>query len=115
MIKIENHIGSIRVTRNYLYGLIEHAVTGCFGVADLNDSSLFETIQTRLCPESIRRGICFKYKKNMLVVDLHIVTGIGANMSVIASSIRNKVRYAIEQAIGIEPAEVNVYIDGIHS
>ena len=109
MIVIENHIGSIRVTKTYLYSLIEHTVTNCFGVADLNDSSPVETLKTKLFPSDIRRGI------RLLVVDLHIVTGIGANMTAITDSIRNKVRYAIEQATGFQPAAVNVYIDGIRA
>ena len=115
MIVIENHIGSIRVSKAYLYSLIEHTVTSCFGVADLNDSSLLETIQTKLFPTDIHRGIRLKSRRNQLVIDLHIVTGIGANMNAITASIRNKVHYAIEQATGFEPAAVNVYIDGIRA
>lgn len=115
MIVIENHIGSIRVSKTYLYALIEHTVTSCFGVADLNDSSPLETIQTMLFPGDIRRGIRLKVRQNTLVIDLHIITGIGANMTAITSSIRNKVRYAVEQATGVEPAAINVYIDGIRA
>ena len=49
------------------------------------------------------------------MIDLHIVTGIGANMTAITDSIRNKVRYAVEQATGFEPAAINVYIDGVRA
>lgn len=115
MIVIENHIGSIRVSKTFLYSLIEHTVTNCFGVADLNDYSPLDTIKTKLFPSDIRRGIRLRSQRNQLVVDLHIVTGIGANMSAITDSIKNKVRYAIEQATGFEPAAINVYIDGIRA
>ena len=115
MITIENHIGSIRVSKTYLYSLIEHTVTNCFGVADLNDSSPLETLKTKLFPGDIHRGISLRTRKNALVIDLHIITGIGANMNAITDSIRNKVRYAVEQAIGIAPAAINVYIDGIRA
>lgn len=115
MILIENHTGSIRVTKSYLYSLIEHAVTGCFGVADLNDSSPVETVKTKLFPGDIHRGIQLHVQKNAIMIDLHIITGIGANISAITASIRNKVSYAVEQAIGMEPAAVNVYIDGIRA
>ena len=115
MIIIENHIGTIRVTKKYLFSLIEHTVTNCFGVADLNDSSPLETLKTKLFPSDIRRGIQLRAKKNALVIDLHIITGIGANMTAITDSIRNKVRYAVEQATGIEPAAINIYIDGIRA
>lgn len=115
MIVIENHIGTIRISKTYLYDLIEQTVTSCFGVADLNDSSLMETVKTKLFPGDIHRGIRLHSELNKLVIDLHIVTGIGANISAITDSIRNKVRYAVEQAIGIAPAEINVFIDGIRA
>ena len=115
MIVIENHIGSIRISKAYLYDLIEQTVTNCFGVADLNDSSLMETVKTKLFPADIHRGIRLRADKNELVIDLHIVTGIGANINAITDSIRNKVRYALMEAVGVEPAEINVYIDGIRS
>lgn len=115
MIIIENHTGSIRVTKAYLYALIEHTVTSCFGVADLYESSLLETVQTKLFPEDIHRGIKLRVRKNALIIDLHIVTGIGANVTAITASIRNKVRYAVEQATGMEPAAVNVFIDGVRA
>ena len=115
MIIIENHIGSIRVSKTFLYSLIEHTVTNCFGVADLNESTLLETVKTKLFPGDIRRGIELHTKKNALTIDLHIITGIGANVSAITDSIRNKVRYAVEQATGFEPAEINVFIDGIRA
>lgn len=113
MIVIENHIGSIRVSKNYLYAVIEHTVTSCFGVADLCESSPLETIKTKLFPGDIQRGIQLRSKNNALVIDLHIVTGIGANIAAITDSIRNKVRYAIEEATGIQPEQINVFVDGI--
>ena len=90
MIVIENHLGSIRISRDYLYTVIEHTVTACFGVADLHESSLLETIKTKLFPGDIRRGIRLRSRNNALVIDLHIVTGIGANVtsSPTASAIR---------------------------
>lgn len=115
MIVIENHIGRICISKTYLYDLIEQTVTACFGVADLNDSTLLETVKTRLFPGVIHRGIQLRVRQNTLVIDLHIITGIGANISAITDSIRNKVSYAVEQAIGIPPAAVNVYIDGIRA
>ena len=115
MIIIENHIGSIRVSKAFLYSLIEHTVTNCFGVADLYEASPLETVKTKLFPGDIHRGIQLRTRKNALVIDLHIVTGIGANMTAITDSIRNKVQYAVEQASGIQPAAINVYIDGIRA
>ena len=84
-------------------------------IADLNDFSVFETLKSAMSSGGMHRGIRLRTRYNQLVIDLHIVTGIGANLNAITDSIKNKVRYAVEQATGIQPAAINVYIDGIRA
>lgn len=115
MIVLETHLGSVRITKSFLYSLVQHTVINCFGVAGLNDSSLCETVQTALFPDRAHRGIGLRIHKNTLTIELHIITGIGANIPAITASIREKVRYAVEQAVGLTPEAINVYVDDIRS
>ena len=48
-----------------------------------------------------------------LVIDLHIFITYGVNISAIADSIVNKVRYTVEQATGLTVNHVNVFVDGM--
>lgn len=48
-------------------------------------------------------------------MDLHISVIYGMNISAIAKSIVNKVRYTVEEATGLDVKKVNVFVDGMKS
>ena len=47
------------------------------------------------------------------VVDIHIEVVHGMNISAIAKSMVNKIRYTVEEATGLSVKKVNVFVDGI--
>lgn len=114
MITLENHIGKIRISNRYLTDLIWNTVTCCFGVADMNNISVIDDICTVLGKE--RRtgsGVSIKAKNNRLIIDIHISVVYGTNISAVVSSLKHKVKYAVEEATGIDAVTVNVAVDGI--
>ena len=50
MVTVENHIGKISVSENYLTQLVKHTVTGCFGVADVCCVNTFRSVVAALNP-----------------------------------------------------------------
>ena len=48
-------------------------------------------------------------------MDLHISVIYGMNISAIAKSIVNKVRYTVEEVTGLQVKKVNVFVDGMKS
>ena len=50
-----------------------------------------------------------------LIVDLHISVIYGMNISAIAKSIVNKVRYTVEEATGLAVKKVNVFVDNMQA
>ena len=59
------------------------------------------------------QGVQVKSAGTDLVIDLHIIVTYGVNISAIADSIVNKVRYTVEQATGLTVNKVNVFVDGM--
>ena len=49
----------------------------------------------------------------MINVDLHIIVAYGMNINAIAKSITHKVKYVINETVGINVGKVTVRIDGI--
>ena len=116
MIIVENHIGKITITAAYLSALVGYTVTSCFGVSDMNDASPKEALLSVLRrAKQIDKGVTIQSKDKKLIVNLHISVTFGTNISAIADSISNKVRFAVEEATGITVSKVNVFIDGMNS
>lgn len=114
MIIVENHIGKITITAEYLSALVGYTVTSCFGVADMNDTTPREALMSVLKrAKQIDRGVSIQSKDKKLIVNLHISVSFGTNIAAIVDSIANKVRFAIEEATGIAVSKVNVFVDGM--
>lgn len=119
MVTIENHIGKITVSENYLTELIKHTVTGCFGVAGVCESNSLINFLSDISGGAVcqkYRGIQIHYnEKNGLVIDIHIKVTFGANIPVSVKSIAHKVNFTVQEALGINVDHVNVYIDDMNN
>ncbi|MBR5273394.1 MAG: Asp23/Gls24 family envelope stress response protein [Clostridia bacterium] len=114
MIKIENPNGCIEITETYFAKLIGDAASSCFGVAQMANSSAIQGIKGFFSKGTMSdKGVSVCVVENALVVDLHIIVGYGLNISAIAKSIINKVKYTVEEATGLRVRKVNVYVDGM--
>ncbi len=116
MVNIDNHLGRITVSKEYLVSLIGHTVTNCFGVAGMNRTTALGTMAELVgVKDSLDKGVNLKYSDNKLIINLHITVTMGINITAIVASITNKVRFAVEEATGIEVFKINIYVDGMKS
>lgn len=115
MVKIENHLGNIEIDEDYFSDLIGHTVTSCFGVSGMANSGATQGIRSFFFrgKNYLDQGVQVKSAGSELLIDLHIVVTYGVNISAIADSIVNKVRYTVEQSTGLTVNKVNVFVDGM--
>ena len=116
MIRIENHLGRIEIAQEYFEYLIGNAVSSCYGVAGMVKSGTRQGLRSVFTKKSFAdEGIRVRSENGKLIVDLHICVIYGMNISEIAKSIVNKVRYTVEEATGLSVRKVNVFVDGMKS
>lgn len=114
MITVENHIGKITVSNAYLTDLVWTTVTGCFGVVDMNSSSLFEEAASFLSRRKSKdNGVIIKVKNNQLIINIHISVTFGTSIPAVINSLKHKVRYAVEEATDIKVSKINISVDNI--
>ena len=116
LINVENHLGTINISNNYLTTLIGHTVTSCFGVAQMNSFGAKQGIRSLIKKNNgIDKGVIIRQNRDKVIIDLHITVSYGVNISAIVDSIVNKVRYTVEEETDISVLKVNVFIDGMKS
>lgn len=115
MVSIENHIGKITVSENYLTELVKHTVTGCFGVADVCSVNTALSAVSALTGGKFlekNKGVhIYTDKDNGLIIDLHIKVTYGTNISAAVNSITHAVTFSVEEAAGTAVKKVNVFVD----
>lgn len=115
MLTVENHLGTIGISKDYLSSLIGHTASKCFGVVGLNDAeknrgllSVFKKAEIG-SKECVKLGIC----DGKLTIGLHITVVFGINIPTVADSLAHKIRYTIEEKTGLEVGRITVYVDGM--
>ena len=117
MIIVHNHLGGIKFTKPFFTSLISNTVTSCFGVAAMNASRPIERLADVLPITSslfnIHKGIDVTIKDKNVSIGIHISVMYGVNVSAVVSSIKNKLRYAVEEQTRLNVDKIDVFIDGL--
>lgn len=115
MLNIENHLGTISISKEYLTSLISHTASTCFGVADLNRAESNSILVAVFKKADIDKKECVKLsvKDGKLVIALHITVVFGTNISAIVDSVVHKIRYTVEEKAGLEVGKITVFVDGM--
>ena len=114
MISYETRTGSVCLTENFLSKLIGHAVTSCFGVVGMMPHNPRQRVFGLVSKEpALDTGIKLKGNADTIDVELHIMVNYGMNITAIAASITEKVKYVVEDSTGITVNKVIVKVDGI--
>lgn len=112
MIKIENHIGSIIISENYLREVVESVVRDCFGVAGICPANPLKAVFS----ENSRNGVVlYTDDKNGVVIELHILVLYGINIKTVVDSLKHKVEFVLGEALGEIKCRVDVFIDNINN
>ena len=115
MITIENYLGKIGISEEYLVALINHTASNCFGVAALNSASKKSGLLSVFKKADMKSKECVKLsvKDDKLSVALHISVLFGTNIAAVTDSLSHKIRYTVEEKTGLKISKISVFIDGI--
>lgn len=115
MITVENYLGTINISYDYLVSLIGHTASGCFGVAAMNPTGRLGILSMFRKARKENGGISLKLNDGKLVIGVHISVIFGTNISAVVNSLVHKIRYTVEEKTGIKISKITVYVDDMIS
>lgn len=120
MVIIQNHIGEIKLSRQFFSQLIGGTLVNCFGVVDTNAGNMRQMVMNTLPFLKKRlqldKGVNIRCTPDSkLVIDLHITVMYGVNVGSVVKNIQHKIMYAVEEETGLAVEKINVFVDGIKS
>lgn len=113
MISYNTRNGSVNLSNKYFADLIGNAVSTCYGVVGMRPHGIRRIVDKFVKQDPVKSSVKVTGDINSVNVELHIVVTYGMNISAIAKSIVNKVKYVIFESTGIKVNKVTVKIDGI--
>lgn len=108
MLYLENPVGKVAFSDQYLRQLTEQTVLQCFGVAGFVQPALVERLL-----DGRRSAVEIMTKNGKLVVSIHVCVIYGVNIPVVVRALMHKIEFVIEDAVRIPVSHVRVYVDEI--
>ena len=105
--------GVIQVSSRVIASIASEAVLRCYGVVGMSAATLKDNIAEILQVENYHRGVEVKAVQNSIVIDLYVVVEYGTRISEVAHNVMQSVKFAVERALSMEVAEVNVHVQGL--
>ena len=106
-------LGKIEVSRRALASVIAGAVASCYGVVGMAPRSLRDQLDDLLGRQRPGRGIAIQLVDGRLIIDLYIIVEYGVPIVEVGRNVAEAVRFAVERALGITVAHVNVNVEGL--
>ncbi|MCL2571032.1 MAG: Asp23/Gls24 family envelope stress response protein [Defluviitaleaceae bacterium] len=112
--KISTDLGTIGIDNEVIARIAGTAATECYGIVGMAARSMRDGLVGLLKKESLSKGVRLQTHENGdLIIDLHIIVEYGTNITAIAQTLMDNVRYQVEQTVGLTVREVNVFIEGV--
>jgi uncharacterized alkaline shock family protein YloU len=109
----ERKTGRIEISPQAIATLAGEAVLRCYGVVGMANKNLIDGIADLLQPDRWVRGVDVRVRAGKVIVDLYVIIQYGTRISEVAHGVMHGVQYALEQALGVDVAEVNVHVQGL--
>jgi len=102
------HLGKIEISPVAIASLANHAVLKSYGVVGMSAQPLKQFL-TR----DAKRGVQVYVGDQGITIDLYVVVEYGTRISEVAHNIMENVKFAVEKALGVPVAQVNVHVQGL--
>ena len=102
------HLGKIEISPAAVASLANHAVLKAYGVVGMSSRNL-----AQLLSRDSKRGVRVRVEGGEITIDLYVIIEYGTRISEVAHNIMESVNFAVEKALGVPVAQVNVHVQGL--
>lgn len=113
-VKINTKDGQIELADDVIATVVGGATTEIFGVVGMASKSAFkDNFQALLRKENYGKGVVVKATDNGISVDVYTVMSYGVKISEVSKNIQERVKFNLENQLGLSADMVNVYVQNI--
>ncbi len=111
--KVKNEYGTITIDNEVIARIAGLAAMDCYGIVGMAAKNVKDGLVQLLKRESLTKGIKLVINDEFLVIDLHIIVEYGTNISAIADTLISTVKYRVEEYVGLNVEEINIFVEGV--
>jgi uncharacterized alkaline shock family protein YloU len=105
--------GKIEVAARAIATIAAQAVGRSYGVVGMAAHTFREGVAQVLHQADAHRGVEVRIGEDQIEIDLYVIIEYGTRIGEVARNVQENVRYAVEHALGMPVARVNVRVQGL--
>ncbi|AND85086.1 Asp23/Gls24 family envelope stress response protein [Clostridium tyrobutyricum] len=110
---ITGEIGEIYYSEESVANIVGISTMECYGVVGMASKNAKDGFWELIRGESLSRGVKIRSKNNELLIELYIMVEYGTKISVIANNIIQRIKYNVENYIGLKVSTITVNVQGV--
>lgn len=113
-LQLSTELGSIHVTDQCIATIAGSAAMDCYGLVGMaSRKQLKDGIAELLGRDNLTRGVVVRRENEKLHIDLYIIVSYGTKISEVAHNIQSKVKYVLNDVIGLQVEEVHIFVQDV--
>lgn len=113
-IQLATENGNIEVADQVIAVIAGSAAMDCYGLIGMaSRKGLKDGIAELLGRENLSRGVEVRRDNEKVHLDLYVIVSYGTKISEVAHNIQSKVKYVLEEVVGLKVDFVNINVQGV--
>jgi len=113
-IEMKTEFGEIEVSNNVIATIAGGAAVVVYGIVGMaSQKQLKDGIAELLKKENFQKGIIVRQEEDSVHIDMYIIVSYGTKISEVAHNVQEKVKYTLQQTLGLNVDSVNIYVQGV--
>lgn len=106
--------GKIDVADQVIAVIAGSAALDCYGLVGMaSRKGLKDGIAELLGRENLSRGVEVRREGEIVHLDLYVIVSYGTKISEVAHNIQSKVKYVLDEVVGLQVDDVNIFVQGV--
>ena len=113
-IEMSTKYGQIDISNDVLAIIAGGAAVDCYGIVGMaSKHQIKDGLSEILRKENFSKGVVVRQIEDELHIDMYIIVSYGTKISEIAHNVQSKVKYTLNQTVGLSVESVNIYVQGV--
>lgn len=113
-IEMKTDYGQIEISNEVIATIAGGAAVDCYGIVGMaSKNQLKDGISEILRKENFKKGIQVRHENDEVHIDMYIIVSYGTKISEVAHNVQTKVRYTLDQTLGLAVDSINIFVQGV--
>ncbi|MCF6137065.1 Asp23/Gls24 family envelope stress response protein [Pseudalkalibacillus berkeleyi] len=113
-IEMKTKYGEIDISNDVIATIAGGAAIDCYGIIGMaSQKQIKDGITELLKRDNFSRGIVVRQEEDEVHIDMYIIVSYGTKISEVAHNVQTKVKYTLDQMLGLSVDSVNIFVQGV--